>query len=69
MDPTRLWLELAVRIGLLGPGEDGQYRPTTWLKAWHAMEAADQWAHLVSGWWRSTEPSTGNSPGPQRLAG
>jgi len=44
-DPTRLWLELAVRVGLLGPGEDGQFRPTAWLKAWHAMEAADQRLH------------------------
>jgi hypothetical protein len=67
-DPTRLWLELAVRIGLLGPGADGQYRPTTWVKAWHALEAADQWAHLVTAWWRSTDPSAGTSPGLQRLA-
>jgi hypothetical protein len=67
-DPTRLWLELAVRIGLLGPGEDGQYRPTGRLKTWQVREAADQWAHLVTAWWRSTEPSGGSSPGLQQLA-
>ena len=67
-DPTRLWLELAVRVGLLGPGQDGQFRPTAWLKAWYAMEAADQWARLVTAWWRSTEPPGSESPGLQQLA-
>jgi len=68
-DRIRFWLEIGVRIGLLGPAEDGRYRPTAGMKTWQALEVADQWAHVVGGWWRSTERSAAHPPGLAHLAG
>jgi hypothetical protein len=53
-DAARLWIELALRQGLLGPGPDGRCLPTRRYAPWRVQEATDQWSALAAAWWRST---------------
>ena len=53
-ETARLWIEVAVRAGLLGPGKDGRYLPMERCAQWRAQEAEGFPIGMVSGDWRSS---------------